>query len=166
MRVLDRLSNAALWVTAALGLATVTATIAMLALDVRPVIVRSGSMGRAYPVRSVALVQRVPVADIRTGDTLLIDRGPDTRVLHRVVSIEKRGSAMVATLKGDVNRVADPEPATLSGTVYKAGPGVPLLGAVVVALRGPIGGFVLAVLVLTPLLVVGRRLHGEPQTAF
>lgn len=165
MRPLDRICNAALWITAGLGLATVAATIAMLALDVRPVVVRSGSMAEAYPARSLTLVERIPSSRVRTGDTLLVQRPGGERVLHRVAAVERGSTGTLVRLKGDANDVADAEPVALEASAYRAGLSVPLVGAAVVALRGPLGGFGLGLVVLAPLFVLGGGRGGERRTA-
>ena len=77
----------------------------------RPVVVYSGSMEPALGVGSLAVVERVPTEDVRTGDVLTFaDPTQSGRlVTHRVVEVVRRPEGGLAyRTKGDANTDRDP----------------------------------------------------------
>lgn len=160
MRRFARIADALLWVSAAIGLAAMAATAVMWLTAARPLVVSSGSMDPAYPVRSVTLVHRIRASEIRAGDVLALTLPTGQRVMHRVVERDVVGGQVRIRTKGDANRTPDPEPVMIpdTGTVWRAGASVPALGALVAALHTPLAGFVLALALLGPIaLGRGRR---------
>src|SRR5689334_3389701 len=55
------------------------------AIGWRPYLVKSGSMGSAAPVGSLVAMRPVPARDLHVGDMVMLDRGNDVRVLHRII---------------------------------------------------------------------------------
>jgi len=77
----------------------------------RPVVVYSGSMEPTLGVGSLALVERVPSAEVRVGDVLTFaDPAQSGRlVTHRVVeTVERREGGLAYRTKGDANTHRDP----------------------------------------------------------
>ena len=102
--------------------------------------VLSGSMEPGLPVGSIALVQRVPTADLAVGDVITF-RDPsdaDELITHRIVSMTVIDGERVYETKGDANDDPDPWQVTLRGEdSYRLTSAVPYLGRAVVAVRQP-----------------------------
>lgn len=105
-----RVLDGALVVVAAVGLVVVLARLtgALLGLDL--VTFATGSMTPAFPQGSVAVAQRTPLAEVRIGDVVTIDRPGRLPITHRVIGVEPEGDLASIRLRGDANRVADPAP--------------------------------------------------------
>ncbi|WP_454778533.1 signal peptidase I [Georgenia muralis] len=102
--------------------------------------VLSGSMEPDLPVGSIAVVQRVPTADLAVGDVITFrDPGDaDELITHRIVSITVLDGERVYETKGDANDDPDPWQVTLRGEdSYRLAAAVPYLGYTVVAVRQP-----------------------------
>ena len=108
------LGLAAVTALAVRGVLTGLAGVAQVALDVRPLVVRSGSMAPALPVGSLALARPAPVEEIERGDVISVVRGDGTRVTHRVVGVEGSGALRRLITQGDANSRPDTEPVTAS----------------------------------------------------
>lgn len=105
------LREAALTLGALLGIICVGFAIASAAFGVQPLIVRSGSMGSAMPVGSLALATEVAPTDIAPGDVISIQTPQGTRVTHRVTKVAAPSQVAVSVyLKGDANAHQDPAP--------------------------------------------------------
>ena len=154
---LGRLGNALLWVTATLGATALVATAALALTRTRPVVVQSGSMVPTYGVRSVVLVHRVDPTDIRAGDVVALTLPGGQHVLHRIVDVDRSANGVIVRTKGDANREPDTEPVLLPAhaAAWRAGASLPAIGGVVVLLRTPLAGFLLALALLAP-LALGR----------
>jgi len=77
----------------------------------RPVVVYSGSMEPTLGVGSLALVERVPSAEVRVGDVLTFadPAQPGRLVTHRVVeTVERPEGGLAYRTKGDANTHRDP----------------------------------------------------------
>jgi len=77
----------------------------------RPVVVYSGSMEPTLAVGSLALVERVPSAQVRVGDVLTFadPAQPGRLVTHRVVeAVERPEGGLAYRTKGDANTHRDP----------------------------------------------------------
>lgn len=138
----------------------------------RPVVVYSGSMEPTLGVGSLAVVERVPSADVRTGDVLTFADPtlPGRLVTHRVVEVVERPEGGLAyRTKGDANTHRDPWTIALpeqAGTVAFDVPyvGYALWYAKTREARTAIV-FLLAGLVLTLLLRAIWRREDEPAAA-
>jgi signal peptidase I len=125
---------------------TLAAVVAPRAFGYTPLIVRSDSMGGAYPVGSLAVARPVRSAKVDRGDVVLIERAGRAPVLHRVVEKhETRGRRTVRT-KGDASRSRDPGRYVLPEQVPVAMFHVPHLGYLVAFISAPVGWAVLIVL--------------------
>lgn len=155
-RAIATAADIGLWVTAIVGAAALVATLLLAAAGARPVVVRSGSMEPTYPVRSVAVVRPVEVADVAVGDVLAVETPAGTRVLHRVTERTITPNGVLVTLKGDANKTADPTPVLIT-EAYRAGAKVPHVGALAPVLRSPLAGFAVALALLGPLALRARH---------
>lgn len=107
---------------------------------------KTGSMTPTIPAGSVALVQKIPAADIAVGDVVTVDRDAALPITHRVTGVEQadQGEQRVITMKGDANDVEDPAPYTVSDVRIVRG-SVPALANVIVWFGSPwvLGGVTL-----------------------
>lgn len=164
-RVLRGIRSVLLSVTAVLGVASIGAVGAGLVLDVRPLVVVSGSMEPGIPVGSLIAGRTVPAADVEVGDVVTVPRRAGTAdlVTHRVVEVRPSDAAAGArelVLRGDANDTDDPVPYTVT-EVRRHVATVPGGGYVVQALRSTrgvvvVGGVLLAAVVLA-FAVPGER---------
>lgn len=151
-----RVADALLWIGAACGALTLAAVAWFQVAGLRPLVVQSGSMEPTIPTGSLALVEPVPAAQLRTGDVVWAARPDGTRVLHRIVGIEPARRGVALTLKGDANRAADAETFVARGEARRVRLSVPGAGRLAALFRSPLAGFAVAVVVLAP-LALGRR---------
>jgi signal peptidase len=130
MRAFRIVQNVVLGIIAVLGAASILFVAAILAFDLRPADVVSGSMRPTLPVGSVVLTSEEPAAHVRVGDIVQVPRGTDSTVVtHRVESIEKTDAGYALTLKGDANKTADPQPYVVTSVGLYRGH-IPYLGYV------------------------------------
>jgi signal peptidase I len=108
-------------------------TLAPLAFGWSPLVVRSGSMGRAVPVGSLVVVRPVTGDAVAPGEPIVVRRG-GTAVLHRVVALATKDGRRFAQLKGDANAAADPGLDPLDGPLAVPVVVVPWAGYAVAAL--------------------------------
>ena len=157
-----RLADGALTVGAVLGVLTLLGALLGVALGVRPLFFRSGSMAPTIATGSLALAREVPAADLAVGDVVSVETGSGSRVTHRVVATEETSGQVRLTLRGDANSVADPEPYVV-GSAYRVFWHVPWAGYVIGWLLSPVGllGIALATAVLVLVSVRGDR--GRPS---
>jgi len=94
---------------AALGLSCLLAAAACVFLDIRPMVVTTGSMSPTIPAGSLAFAQEVAAGDAEVGDIVAVRRADGTRVMHRVVSAEPSGHQVALNLQGDANSTPDNE---------------------------------------------------------
>ncbi|WP_027479406.1 signal peptidase I [Gryllotalpicola ginsengisoli] len=100
-----------LGIIAVLGAASIVFVAVVLGFGLRPAEVVSGSMEPTLPVGSIVLTEQVPASELKKGDIVQVPRGDNgTVVTHRIASIEKTDAGYEVTLKGDANKIADPEP--------------------------------------------------------
>jgi signal peptidase len=94
-----------------IGIITVLATVACLALDIRPVAVVSGSMEPAVSTGALVLHKTVPASQLEVGDVVTVARTDGNGVVtHRIASLEPAEDGQAAlTLRGDANQKDDPE---------------------------------------------------------
>ena len=167
--VLHRVADRALTVGALLGLAALLGAALGAALGVRPLFFRSGSMSPAIDTGALALARSVPAADLRVGDVVSVTTASGTRVTHRVVNAQPISGPtstgeMVLTLRGDANRVEDPERYTV-GSAYRVFVQVPRAGYAVGALLTPWGLFALGLAVMGLLVLAGRGSPSGPSSS-
>lgn len=106
--------------------------------QLRPV--RSGSMEPTVATGSLAVVERVGVGDVTTGDVILFhDPGePRQLVMHRIVSVTETSSRREVETKGDANPSKDPWRFSLTGPYsYKLRYVVPYAGYPAMWVRMP-----------------------------
>jgi signal peptidase I len=162
--VLVRLADIGLWISATIGLAAAVASAVMFLSGMRPLVVTSGSMEPAYPVRSLAVVSPVDAASVGKGDVVAVRLPSGARVLHRVTDVHVvDGGRRAVTLKGDANEKPDGEPVVLDDRAYRSVTCIPYLGMVASWLRTPMFGFVAALVLLGPLAL--RRRSGPAAAA-
>lgn len=132
--------SVALWIAAALGVASILLATACALFQLRTEVVISGSMEPAIPVGSLLLASPTPAGEVHPGKVVTVER-PHGRglVSHRVVVVRAVTGGAELTLKGDANRTtADPEPyrAATAGHVVAS---IPFAGYVAVAITTPAG---------------------------
>ncbi|MBA4180330.1 MAG: signal peptidase I [Anaerolinea sp.] len=114
-----------------------------------PVTIYGGSMGRALPLGSVAVMQPVDSSAVSPGDVIAVGRGAGLPVIHRVIEIEDVEEGRVVTLKGDANATPDANRVILTGRGDRLVYYVPWAGYIL-AFAGSPGG--VAALVGIPVL--------------
>ncbi|MDQ1129962.1 signal peptidase I [Microbacterium sp. SORGH_AS_0888] len=116
LRVFGAVRSGILTLAAALGVVCIVVFAIALVTGIRPVVVISGSMEPTLPVGSVVFTRPAPAGDIRAGDIVTVERPRGLGlVTHRVVSTTAQGDGVYSyVLRGDANRVDDPEPYTVS----------------------------------------------------
>ncbi|GAA4745680.1 hypothetical protein GCM10025783_16930 [Amnibacterium soli] len=116
-RPLSRALDVALACCALAGLASVAWWIVSAALGLGLVTFATGSMSPDYPTGSLAVSAPIALRDVRAGDVVTVQRGSgQPPITHRVVAVAVDPSGRTATvrLKGDANRVQDPQPYTVT----------------------------------------------------
>ncbi|WP_435746745.1 signal peptidase I [Microbacterium sp. PMB16] len=127
---------------------------------------KTGSMTPTIPAGSVALVQKIPAADVVVGDVVTVDRVDALPITHRVTSVApaEGSDARILTMRGDANDVEDPEPYTVADVRIVRG-SVPGLANVIVWFGNPwvLGGVTLAASVLVVWAFWPRREPDPPR---
>lgn len=171
--VLRALRGVLLTTTAVLGVVSIVAVAAGLVLDVRPLVVISGSMEPAIPVGSLIAGRTVPAADLEVGDVVTVPRraGTTDLVTHRIVEIREvaDGTAAPGTrelvLRGDANATDDATPYSVTEARRQVAT-VPGGGYLVQTLRSTRGMVVLAgVLLAAVVLTFAVPRADEPERA-
>lgn len=146
------LGDLLLWCAAAAGTICILLVVLAATSQITLIMFRTGSMAPTIPAGSVAVVQRVPAAEVEVGDVVTVDRRGELPVTHRVTAVEPGASEheRMLTLRGDANASEDPVPYPVSSvrTVLFAVPGA---AVVVAALGDPV---VLAVLTIAATALV------------
>lgn len=136
-----------LWLAAVGGVICMVLVVLAFTAQITLIMFRTGSMSPTIPAGSVAVVQRVPAAEIAVGDVVTVDREGELPITHRVTSVVPGSSAeeRVITMKGDANADEDPFPYTVTSvrTVLFSVPGI---ATVIVGMGNPfvLGGLTLA----------------------
>ncbi len=127
-----------LTIGALVGLLCVLVAVASVALGLRPLVFRSGSMAPAIDTGSLALSRTVPAAELRVGDIVTVPTGSGELVTHRIVQVTQGDGVATLQLRGDANASPDPRlhPVTEAGRVVVS---VPKVGYVIGWLTGPVG---------------------------
>ncbi|WP_144874171.1 signal peptidase I [Microbacterium sp. 1.5R] len=133
------LADSALWIAAVAGAMCIALVVLALAAQVTLIMFRTGSMSPTIPAGSVAVVQRVPAADVGIGDIVTVDRPADLPITHRITSVADGSTPAerVLTLRGDANASDDPFPYAVT-SVRRVLFSVPGAASVVVALGDPV----------------------------
>lgn len=162
---IDRVRSALLTLAAVLGVTCILSVAAGLLLDIRPLVVKSGSMSPTIETGALAWTRQVPASDLSVGDVVMVENAEGNRVTHRIVSLEDHGASAVLELQGDANPVPDVERYPVSDA-YRVFADVPYGGRVVAWLSGPYGLFLLGMYAMALLVVVLRRRDGDepPRT--
>lgn len=140
--VARRVGDLALSLSAAVGALCLVAVVVGVTLDVRPVVVRSGSMEPEIGVGDLLVGRTVDADRLRVGDVVTVPRGAG-HVTHRVVELRHAEDGAVLRLQGDAN----PAPDTVEDRVAEARRtvvAVPYAGYAVAWLSTSPGVFVLA----------------------
>jgi len=156
------------------GALCILLTLAAVVFHFSLIMFKTGSMSPTMPAGSLALVREVPVAEVRVGDVVTVERQGKLPVTHRVTSLSlgSDGRSGVLTMKGDANPVEDPAPYTVSTvrTVIWSAPG---LAQWVAKASNPLvlGGVTIAVAALVTWVLwpreeqPGEARPGEERTA-
>jgi signal peptidase I len=122
--------------------------------------VLSGSMGKSAPAGSLVVVRAEP--DYRLGDIILfapLEKGET--VVHRIVAAEYRQDVFTYQTKGDANPNGDGWTVPKDQVRGKVVGVVPLIGAVLLFLRTPLGFYSFAIvlfwMVVYPLMLSALR---------
>jgi signal peptidase I len=153
----QRLGSAAMTALALLGALTLLSTAAAAALDLRPLIVRTGSMEPSVPVGAMVMVRPVPSDRVEPGAVVSVVREDGTRITHRVVAVEGDGPLRRLTTQGDANVDPDAEQVT-AAQVDQLVLTLPFAGRLLQATQTPHALFVIGVLSGAALL----RIFGPP----
>ena len=121
-----RLASLGLSLLAGLGVLALVLSAGAALADVRPLVVRSGSMAPALPVGSLALARPAEASQVRLGETVSWVNADGTRVTHRVVASEGHGPDRRLVTRGDANRATDR--GAIGGEVDRVVASVPALG--------------------------------------
>lgn len=164
--VASRVGNAALWVTAVLGAASLLLGLATVVAGVQPLIFRSSSMSPAIEAGALALAKTVDADEVEVGDVVSVINESGVRVTHRVVEVEPDGDSVSLVLQGDANRNPDANPYLVS-EVDRVFVDVPYLGYVANWLATPWAMFVAGIVValLAARLWSRRMVHDGGSTA-
>lgn len=161
-RVFGAVRSALLTVFAALGVLCILVFAASMLFGIRPLVVISGSMEPTIPVGSVILSRTVPATEVAVGDVVTVERPRNLGLItHRVVSTTAHGGSTDLVLRGDANKVDDPEPYTVT-TAGEYVWHIPELGHLAMLLQtrggliiaGAIALVLLAIFVLDPARLV------------
>jgi signal peptidase I len=147
-----RLREVLLTLGAVLGALCLASLVAAVAFDVKPLVLRSGSMAPEIPTGALALAREVPAAEVEVGDVVSVVAPSGVRVTHRVVEIASDGPRRALTLQGDANPTPDADPYVVR-QVDRVLVDAPGLGYAVAWASGPVGRFLGGVLVGAVLLL-------------
>jgi signal peptidase len=140
----------------AIVLAAFTATRVIPAVTGAPTfVVAGGSMEPAIPLGSVVVTGPVAAADLRPGDVVSLQVGPQHAVFtHRITRTVARDGAIWIETKGDANPTVDPSILPATAVIGRVVASIPYLGYVVQLLATAQGVVFLLSLGLVTLLGV------------
>lgn len=145
------IADALLWLAAAGGVVCVVLVILAYTANITLIMFRTGSMSPSIPAGAVAVVQRVPAADLEVGDVVTVDRDGQLPVTHRITSIAPGSTEAerIITMRGDANQADDPFPYTVE-TARIVLFSIPGIATVIVSFGNPyvLGGITVAAAVL------------------
>lgn len=116
-------------------------------------VIETGSMAPRVPAGSLAVVEPIDAADVRSGMTVVFEdpAGRGRLVAHRAVKRLPSEGLPVWQTKGDANREADPFPVQATAIRGRVRWAVPHLGGIASSLHGP---WTVVVLVGAPLAIL------------
>lgn len=146
------IADVLLWIAAAGGVVCIVLVVLAFTAQITLIMFSTGSMSPTITAGSVAVVQRVPAADIAIGDIVTVDRVDELPITHRVTSVEPGASAdeRIITMRGDANAEEDPFPYTVT-SVRIVLFSIPGIATVIVGMGNP---YVLGVLTLAATTLV------------
>ncbi len=132
------------------------------AFGIHPLLFRSGSMSPTISTGDIAFSHSVPASQVHRGDIVSVISDSGQRVTHRVIDTTGTGSRRLLTLKGDANKVIDPNVYDVT-SVQRVLFHVPKVGYAVSWLSRAPGVYLVAAYVALMLLLIGRP-GGNTQT--
>lgn len=132
------------------------------AFGIHPLLFRSGSMSPTISTGDIAFSHSVPASQVHRGDIVSVISDSGQRVTHRVIDTTGTGSHRLLTLKGDANKVIDPNVYDAT-SVQRVLFHVPKVGYAVSWLSRAPGVYLVAAYVALMLLLIGRP-GGNTQT--
>jgi signal peptidase len=160
-RVLSRVRSGILTTGAIIGGTCLVLAVIAVVFGFRPAIVISGSMEPQIMTGAMTVGKLVDATEVSVGDVVTVPRSTGGLVTHRVVTAEEVSGGVSLTLKGDANDVADAQPYFVK-EVYLVVASVPLLGAIVEAMRTTTGFIMLGSLGLLVVFVYLWRPKRQP----
>lgn len=158
MKAIGRGAGYALWIAALLVALLLAAAFVPTMFGLESLVVASGSMAPAMPVRAVALTREVDSRSISNGDVISYRRrGAAETTTHRVTGVKVEGSQVIFTTKGDANEAVDPEPVIIEDRIHRVEYVVPAAGYAVGYARTPLGAVVLFLVPLAGLALERRK---------
>ena len=119
----------------------------------RAVVVLSGSMEPAFSPGDVLIERSVEPREVEVGQVVTFhEPGSDRSITHRVRRIERRGSKLVFTTKGDADNSIQRWSIDASGELGQPVRMIPAIGHLAMLAKTPLG---LIALVILPLLALG-----------
>ena len=146
------IADVLLWIAAAGGVVCIVLVVLAFTAQITLIMFSTGSMSPTITAGSVAVVQRVPAADIAIGDIVTVDRVDELPITHRVTSVEPGAAAdeRIITMRGDANAEEDPFPYTVT-SVRIVLFSIPGIATVIVGMGNP---YVLGALTLAATALV------------
>ncbi|MEV4737873.1 MULTISPECIES: signal peptidase I [unclassified Microbacterium] len=150
-RIGRMLGDVLLWIAALGGVVCIVLVILAFTAHITLIMFSTGSMSPTIPAGSVAVVQRVPAAEVKVGDVVTVDRPGELPITHRVTSITggESSAERVITMRGDANAADDPFPYSVT-SVRIVLFSVPGIATVIAGMGNPLvlGGLTAAATVL------------------
>lgn len=143
----------------------VIASLTLVLVGYRPLVVRSGSMVPTYRAGDVVLVEQVPVAELRPGDVASLSYYPplEESMTHRVRSVTRPPGGITVETRGDANRVSEVWTVTPDAVAGRVVASIPALGAPANMARTMAGpAMLVAALTAVVVWMVRRRVRSSP----
>jgi signal peptidase I len=154
-RIVTIARETALSLAAVAGALCIVMLLLGIVVGVHPLVFQSGSMQPTISTGDLSLARTVAAKDLRIGDVVSVRQPKHERVTHRVVDVQGTGATRQLTLKGDANRVIDPQVydvATAERVMFT----LPKMGYVVAWFSHAPGSYVMAGYVALMLLLIGK----------
>ncbi|MFA5450737.1 MAG: signal peptidase I [Dehalococcoidales bacterium] len=104
-------------------------------LPFQPALIASGSMQPTFNTGDVVIVAKMPAEKIDNGDIIIYRVSEKMDIVHRVVNIEKQGSKLYFTTRGDANEAEDPEPVLGENVIGKVMLSIPKIGWIAIRIK-------------------------------
>lgn len=165
-RVRRLVRESVLTLGAVAGVVCILLAVASALFDIRPLVLRSGSMSPAIETGALAISKVTPAADLQLDDVVMVETADGSRVTHRIVTVTQRPDHATLALKGDANQQPDAQTYDVTSAARVLFD-IPRAGYVVSALSGPVGLVALGAYVSFLLVVLfgGRRDEGRGSGA-